>query len=484
MSFNSALFPLFFAIVACLYFALPARQRWKLLLAASYLFYMAWKPVYVIWLLAITALDFWCALKMGDRKPGDKARLKWLLLSVGGNLATLFLFKYSGFAADILRAVGNFMNLTLPVPAWHLLLPLGISFHTLQTIGYSVDVYRGNKEPERSLGLFALYVSFFPQMVAGPIERSTHMLPQLHREHDFQYQRVVSGLQLMLWGFFKKLVIADRAGLFVNTVYGAPAEHDGVATAIATWLYAFQIYCDFSGYSDIALGAARVFGIELTVNFDRPYLSRSIPEFWRRWHISLSTWFRDYVYVPLGGSRTSESRWVFNIAVVFLLSGLWHGANWTFLTWGALNGLYLVVARFTEPVSNSVRTALGLDRSQIWRAMECFFTFNLVAFSWILFRARSLADAAQLIRNLAAPHWTQFLADLHRPASLGEKGLLLVIALIAGLVAVEWLTQGRRIEHAWEKQPLGLQWAAAYVLSIGILLLGVVAQNEFLYFQF
>ena len=484
MSFNSSLFPLFFLLVVAACFGLPARHRWKLLLAASYGFYMAWKPVYVVWLVAITLLDYWCALRMGRGKAGQPGRRKWLVLSITGNLATLFVFKYAGFVSDSVRVAASWLGVSWALPAWHVLLPLGISFHTLQTIGYSIDVYRGVRGAERNLGLFALYVSFFPQMVAGPIERSTRLLPQLHAEHDFRSDRVASGLRLMLWGFFKKLVIADRAGLFVNAVYGAPASHDGIATLAATLLYAFQIYCDFSGYSDIACGAARVLGYELTVNFERPYFARSIQEFWRRWHISLSTWFRDYVYVPLGGSRTQGTGWMANVAIVFLLSGLWHGANWTFIVWGALHGVYYVAGRSTEPWRARMRAAFGLVNSRAWDSLRSVITFGMVAVAWILFRARSLADAGQLVRNLVHPNWNAFMADLRQPHAVGLKGMAMNVVLIAILLGVEHLTRGQRIEQVWGARPLAVRWAAAYGLAMGILLFGVVAQNEFLYFQF
>lgn len=484
MSFNSKLFPVCFALVAALYFALPDRYRWKLLLVASYAFYMAWKPIYVIWLIGITILDYWCGLRMGRLEAHDAQRKKWLALSIGGDLALLLVFKYASFANDIVRSLASHAGLAWPFPAWHILLPLGISFHTLQTIGYSIDVYRGRREPERNLGIFALYVSFFPQMVAGPIERANHLLPQFHRPHAFDYDRAVSGLRLMLWGFFKKLVIADRLGMFVNIVYGEPAAHEGIATALATWFYAFQIYCDFSGYSDIAVGAARLLGYNLTINFNQPYFSRSIREFWHRWHISLSTWFRDYVYLPLGGNRGSASRWLANVAAVFLLSGLWHGANWTFLAWGAFHGAYYAAAQFTEPLRVRLRRPLPLLNGAFSGLAQCFITFNIVALGWIVFRAKSLGDAAQLIKNLARPNVAHFLADLHRPFSVGTKGIELSVALIATLLAIEWLTREQPIEKLWAARPLVWRWAVAYGLTIGILLLGVIAQNEFLYFQF
>lgn len=251
-----------------------------------------------------------------------------------------------------------------------MLLPVGISFYTFQSLSYSIDVYRGEKEPERNFGKFALYVAFFPQLVAGPIERSTNLLPQFDRRISFDYDRFVSGLRLMLWGFFKKIVIADRLAIYVNEVYNSPAEFQGLTLILATYFFAFQIYCDFSGYSDIAIGAARIMGYDLMINFRQPYFSQSIAEFWKRWHISLSTWFKDYLYIPLGGNRVAKNRWYFNLMAVFLISGLWHGANWTFVLWGFLHGFYLVFSIWTQNIRDTISHAFRVDR---FPALQRFF---------------------------------------------------------------------------------------------------------------
>ncbi|MCE7945771.1 MAG: MBOAT family protein, partial [Chlorobi bacterium CHB1] len=310
MLFHSLEFIIFFPVVVAIYFLAPLRFRQFFLLLASYYFYMCWKAEYAVLILLSTGIDY---------------------------VAALHMHKTSGRG-----------NIFYEFPLFDILLPVGISFYTFQTLSYTIDVYRSEKTPERNFIKFALYVTFFPQLVAGPIERSTRLLPQFDHEHKFDANRVVSGLRLMLWGFFKKLVIADRLALYVNEVYNNPADYTGLPVIIATYFFAFQIYCDFSAYSDIAIGAARVLGFDLMKNFRQPYLAQSIGEFWKRWHISLSTWFRDYLYIPLGGNRVSRLRWYVNLMAVFLISGLWHGANWTFVVWGALHGSYFVLSLLTQ----------------------------------------------------------------------------------------------------------------------------------------
>lgn len=483
MSFNSKLFPFFFAGVVAIYFVLPYRHRWKLLLAGSYVFYMCWQPVYVFWLLALTLLDYFCALRMGKARtrPG---RLPWLLVSLTGNLLLLFIFKYSSFCNETIRALAGVAQLPYDVPAFNVLIPLGISFHTLQTIGYSIDVYRGTREPEKHLGHFALYVAFFPQLVAGPIERSTSLLPQFKRRNDFKYQRVVDGLRLMLWGIFKKLVIADRLAIFVNAVYSRPSAYGALSTMIATYFFAFQIYCDFSGYSDVAVGSAKVLGYDLMKNFRSPYFAQDIQDFWRRWHISLSTWFRDYLYLPLGGRRVARELWLRNILIVFLISGLWHGANWTFCVWGLLHGVYYAAFTLTRSTRQRLVQFLGLPQSPgISKALKIIVTFNLVAFAWIFFRASSLPDALQLISNLGGLGPSDGV-----PTSpfvvVGVKGLLFDCLLILGLVATEAKLKGEAIERYWSSRRLAWRWAVSYCLILAILALGTISKNEFIYFQF
>ncbi|MCB0064655.1 MAG: MBOAT family protein, partial [Caldilineaceae bacterium] len=338
MLFNSLQFIIFFPAVVTIYFLLPHRYRWLLLLAASYYFYAAWQIEYTLLIFISTAVDYAMAHLMAQSEKLWHRRA-YLGVSLLVNLGLLFGFKYFNFFNESVRATLNLFNIFYNVPAFQVLLPVGISFYTFQTLSYTIDVYRGKLAPERHFGRFALYVAFFPQLVAGPIERATHLLPQFHQPMTFNQTRIASGLRLLLWGMFKKVVIADRLALYVNQVYDHPGDHGALTLLIASYFFAFQIYCDFSGYSDIAIGAARVMGFDLMENFRQPYMARSIAGFWRRWHISLSTWFRDYLYIPLGGNRVARWRWYSNLFLVFLVSGLWHGAAWHFVIWGALHGL-------------------------------------------------------------------------------------------------------------------------------------------------
>jgi alginate O-acetyltransferase complex protein AlgI len=361
---------------------------------------MCWKMEYILLIVISTLIDYFAALQMGKTNR-KKERKKYLILSICSNLGMLFLFKYLNFFNESLRFLFNNFNIFYDSSTFNLLLPVGISFYTFQTLSYTIDVYNGKKEPEKNLGIFALYVSFFPQLVAGPIERATHLLPKLHEQFDFDYKRVTSGVKLMLWGFFKKCVIADRLGFIVNQAYNNP-ESPSVSLVFATYFFAYQIYCDFSGYSDIAIGASRIFGYDLMVNFNRPYFSKSIKEFWKRWHISLSTWFKDYVYIPLGGNRTVKQRWWFNLFITFVISGLWHGANWTFILWGSIHGFYLLssiwIKKWQKPLIKKIKLSLA---PLIYKYLQVISTFHLVLFAWIFFRANTVSDAFFIIKKIA-----------------------------------------------------------------------------------
>ncbi|MEL6614651.1 MAG: MBOAT family O-acyltransferase, partial [Bacteroidota bacterium] len=401
MLFNSLAFAVFFPLAVLGYFLTPQRGRWAWLLAASYIFYAWWRVDYLLLIAFSTLVDYGAALGMG-RQNERRKRLPFLLLSLTSNLGLLFVFKYYGFFADSVAAVLGMAGRDVTFSGLDILLPVGISFYTFQTLAYTIDVFRGRQEPERHLGIFALYVSFFPQLVAGPIERSQHLLPQFRQEYAPDRARMASGLRMMLWGLVMKCVVADRLAPYVDTVYSAPEAFGGAATWMATYAFAFQIYADFAGYSLVAIGAARVLGFDLMQNFARPYFSKSISEFWRRWHISLSSWFRDYLYIPLGGNRVSRARFYTNILIVFAVSGLWHGAAWPFVIWGALHGLYLIIgaatgaardrlwARVGPQAVAGVRAsgvALG-DGVQRW--VRVFITFHLAVFAWVFFRARTM----------------------------------------------------------------------------------------------
>ncbi len=361
---------------------------------------MCWKAEYLLLILGSTVVDYVAALQMSRQSSKDKKKL-YLILSLVVNLGLLFGFKYFNFFNESIRTVFNHYNLFYNVPMFNVLLPVGISFYTFQTLSYTIDVYRGKRDPEKHLGIFALYVAFFPQLVAGPIERSTRLIPQLAKKYNFDYDRVTNGLKLMLWGFFKKVVIADRIAVIVNQVYSNPNDAAGLPLLIGTYLFAFQIYCDFSGYSDIAIGAAQVFGIRLMENFRRPYFAKSIREFWQRWHISLSTWFRDYLYKSLGGNKSTNWRWYYNIMIVFLVSGLWHGASWTFVIWGGLHGLYYLFSYWTRNLRPELIRLFKLNRVPfLLKILRILFIFNIVSFGWIFFRANNLTDAIFIVTHL------------------------------------------------------------------------------------
>lgn len=478
MFFNSLEFAVFFPVVVGLYLLTPQRWRWVLLLAASYYFYAAWKAEYLILILASTLIDYVVALRM-EKAASDRARKSWLVASLFSNLGILFSFKYFNFFSESTRVLLNQFNIFYDAPAFDVLLPVGISFYTFQTLSYTIDVYRKQRPAERHLGIFALYVAFFPQLVAGPIERSGRLLPQFFRKVEMTYERTVDGLRLMLWGFFKKLVIADRVAAYVNIVYGSPDEHTGITVLLATYFFAFQIFCDFSGYSDIAIGTARILGYDLMDNFKRPYFSKSIAEFWRRWHISLSTWFRDYLYFPLGGNRVVKWRWYYNLFLVFLISGLWHGANWTFVVWGGLHGAYLISGIVTLDFRNRIWSRIRLP-GRVRRLSAIVTTFHLVTFAWIFFRADSIATAFKLIHNLFVFNNFHVLVG-----SFGSYELLLSLSAIAILEIVHVMERRENFRMVLDRAPTVVRWGLYYAMTMSILLFGVINQKQaFIYFQF
>lgn len=488
MLFNSMQFIIFFPIVVVVYFALPYRFRWFMLLMASYYFYMCWKVEYILLIIISTLIDYYAGIHMGNTDSKRKRR-KFLLLSLLANLGLLFSFKYFNFVNDSLRAAFNSFNIFYNVPAFNVFLPVGISFYTFQTLSYSIDVYRGERKPEKHFGIFALYVAFFPQLVAGPIERSTRLLPQFFEKHDFDPQRVANGLKLMLWGFFKKIIIADRLAVFVDQVYNNPADYQGWPVILATYFFAFQIYCDFSGYSDIAIGAAQIMGFRLMNNFNRPYFATSVSEFWKRWHISLSTWFRDYLYISLGGNRVVKWRWYYNLFVVFLISGLWHGANWTFLVWGAIHGFFLVFSIWTHDIRQKIAHFSQLEKfPHVQKAFKVFMTFHLVLFSWIFFRANSISEAFLLIRNMLGVSGTMAqIFELNytiEGINLVNWELLLALTFILVMESVHVLQRGRTLRQFLSERPVWMRWAVYYAMVFAILMFGVFEKNAFIYFQF
>jgi alginate O-acetyltransferase complex protein AlgI len=481
MEFNSTSFLFFFVLVGVLYFGSPFRLRWVVLLCASYYFYMCWKPEYLFILIGSTLANYYAGIRMGriESKLKRKKVLAGVLLF---NLGVLFLFKYFSFFNQSLRTLFDHTNLFYGVPALRFLQPIGISFYTFKNMSYAIDVYRGNKTPEQNPGIYALYVAFFPQLLAGPIERATRLLPQFHEKHPFDAQRVTNGLRLMLWGFFEKMVIGDTLATLVDPVFNHPTQFAGPSLVLASVLFAFQIYYDFSGYSDIAIGAARILGYETMANFNRPYASKSISEFWRRWHISLSTWFRDYLYIPLGGNRVSVPRWSLNLFIVFLLCGLWHGASWTFVVWGGLHGFYLVFSNVTRGARDKVTRRMGLNRTpRLHHVLKGTVTFSLVCFAWIFFRANSFSDISYILRHLFTG-WGNILSAEGIKAALafGPSPFEWIVGITALGLAEGFHLLPDRIAG----KPALVRWAAYYGLILGILLLGQFDSKQFIYFQF
>jgi alginate O-acetyltransferase complex protein AlgI len=479
MLFNSLHFLVFFPIVVAIYFSLKARYRWIFLLLCSYYFYMCWNPKYIVLILFSTMIDYIAGLQM-EKQTKPRIRQLFLIASLCSNLGLLFLFKYYTFFSQSVLAMFNQFNIFVDFPAFDFLLPVGISFYTFQTLSYTIDVYRGKKRAERHLGIFALYVAFFPQLVAGPIERSTRLLPQLFEKKRFDYQRVSDGLKLMLWGFFKKVVIADRLAVMVNSVYNSAHDFTGIPLIVATYFFAFQIYCDFSGYSDIAIGAAQVMGYDLMDNFKRPYFSKNISEFWKRWHISLSSWFKDYLYVSLGGNRVAKWRWYSNLMIVFLVSGLWHGADWTFVIWGGLHGMYLVLSIWTGKFRIKFIRFAHLDKHPAWlKLIQVVTTFHLVLFGWIFFRANNLFDALYIIKNIFTDtNWHQYAVGLN------QTEFIIAVLSILFMECIHMMQRHRRMRQFLNNKPKILRWSVYLILLLSIIMFGVFTKQEFIYFQF
>src|SRR5688500_1413875 len=485
MLFNSFTFLIFFPVVVTIYFVMPHRLRWAWLLAASCYFYMAFIPVYILILFFTIAVDYVAGILIEDAK-GARRRM-FLVMSIVANVGVLAIFKYFNFLNANARAIAEVFHWPYDLPALSIILPIGLSFHTFQAMSYTVEVYRGRFRAERNPGIFAVYVMFFPQLVAGPIERPQNLLPQFRERHEFDYDRIADGLRRMGWGLFLKVVIADRLSEYVNPVYNAPYSYDGLTLVVATVFFAFQIYCDFAGYSHIALGSAEVMGFRLMRNFDRPYLSRSISEFWSRWHISLSTWFRDYVYIPLGGNRTTKPRWYWNLFITFLLSGLWHGANWTFVIWGALNGFYLIFSLITAEVRSAFARAIGLaSRPTIRAAVSVAITFTLTCIAWVFFRASTLSDAMHVLQaSIAMPRSAHLVPLILRDAGISKFEFVYCVFLITALFAVELISTRMDLVKRLREQPVWIRWPIYYATCMAIWVLGISTEAKaFIYFQF
>ena len=485
MVFNTWQFVLFFPLVTLAFFALAPANRRRLLLAASSLFYMAFIPQYILIIFALILLDYTAALLIESAHGGR--RRTYLVLSIFGNLGMLGVFKYYNFFNHNLSALFGWMGMPYGVADLSLILPIGLSFHTFQSLAYTVEVYYGRYAAERSLPRYALYVLFYPQLVAGPIERPGNLLPQLDLTARFDSERVTDGLKLMVWGLFKKMVIADRLAVVVNEVYGNPSQFNGPQFAIATVFFAYQIYCDFSGYTDVAIGAAQVMGIRLITNFNRPYAATFISDFWARWHISLTTWFRDYLYAPIAGRRPAAVRRHAATWLIFLTSGLWHGAAWNFVVWGALHALYLSVGMLTAMPRARLAAVLGLTRiPRLRRALQVATTFGLVCVSWVFFRANSLPDALTVLGGIPQG-WASLsggLAGVLGPMQLTVGSLAKAVVLIAVVEIVSSINAGERMRRMFGHLPLLVRWPAYAGMIVAILDFGATERIPFIYFQF
>ncbi|TFF40868.1 MBOAT family O-acyltransferase [Mucilaginibacter psychrotolerans] len=462
MLFNSLLFLLFFIMVTCGYYLVPGKFRWIWLLIASCYFYMYFKPVYILIILFTIVVDYVAGLCI-ESATGSKRKL-FLIISLVANIGVLAFYKYFDFLAQNINLLSALAK-GPQIPLLNIILPIGLSFHTFQAMSYTIEVYRGNQKAERHFGIYALYVLFYPQMVAGPIERPQHILPQLHLTHKFVKSTFIAGLFLIMVGVFKKVVIADRLGLYVEPVFSDPHRHTSLDLLFAIYFFAIQIYCDFSGYSDIAVGAAMTLGINLMRNFHMPYLAKNISEFWSKWHISLSSWFRDYVYIPLGGSRISFAVTCVNIMIVFIISGLWHGANWKYLVWGGIHGLLLITYQAIKKLKINLPKAGWLG----WLV-----TFNLVSLAWVFFRANTITDAIYILRTVfSGPSYGYGASGVMQVSELYYCG-----CIIALLLAGEWYLN-RSAEFSDNKKI-----TAAMALGVACYFLGVFNDSQFIYFQF
>jgi alginate O-acetyltransferase complex protein AlgI len=482
MLFNSFNFVYFFGVVFVLYYLTPHRFRWIVLLTGSYYFYATWKLEYLIYLIVPTIVVYGLALKIEGTSSG-RARKLLLGLGIGVPLGLLFTFKYLDL---FVKSFASLFSLQSFKPL-NLLLPIGISFYTFKLLSYIIDVYNENLEPERHVGIFALYVSFFPQLLAGPIDRAVRFIPELKKRVHLDWERVGEGLRLVMWGLFKKIVIADRMALFVNQVFRNPAHYRGLNLIFALYFYSFQIYCDFSGYSDIAIGLSRMLGLKSMDNFNFPYFSKNLSQFWNRWHISLSTWLRDYLFLPIAYAILRLTRrekvlnikfeeWAYagGIGITMLLGGLWHGANWTFVIWGILHGMYLAAGRLFKRIKKRLVRKTGLHRwPRFHRLIGIFFTFHLVTFAWVFFRSPSFDHALLYIKNL----------NFNLSGS-GLVHLLYTLFFVVAFVVMEIILKNRQRLTFLDKIPLELK-IAGYMLFVCLMIVfSVDSSNEFIYFQF
>lgn len=483
MLFNSIGYLFFLPVIVLLYYVIPFRWRWAVLLAASYFFYLLWRIEFVLVLITATLVSYFTAFQMG-KLPGKKQRFKYLVFSMIINLGMLIVFKYLGFFTGIVNQIAGITGNSNIIPYYSLLLPIGISFYTFQTIGYTIDVYRGIIKPEKNIGIYALFVSFFPLVLAGPIERGKRLLPQFHVEHRFDPELIASGLRLILWGLFKKIVIADRLSIFVQAIYSEPGYFHGIEIWIGIILKLIQVYADFSGYTDIAIGSARLMGFRLSPNFNRPFSAQSIAAFWSRWHISLTTWLRDYVYFSLPFNYKGKAvqwRLNLNLLITFVLVGFWHGPYWNFIIFGFLHGLYMIMANISKPFMTTFNRISRLDKSpRLLQGLNVTVTFLLVSSTGFFFGQHPVSTSLLMMRNLADfSHTGSSVMELLKNVDF-LSGILLVVFMLW----FEYLISERAFKSKFMSKPIYIRFSAYLFMVIFILALGVFSSQKFFYFQF
>lgn len=498
MAFNSGEFLVFFPVVTLIYFIIPHKFRYMWLLIASYYFYMGWNAIYALLILTSTTLTYLSGIILQKIKSSsyDESRKIFfkklcVIFSLISNLGILFYFKYTQFFFNTLNEIFSIINFETIDYRFNILLPAGISFYTFQALSYTIDVYRDEIYAEKNFFKYALFVSFFPQLVAGPIERSKNLLVQINEKHKFDFISARNGFIIMLWGYFLKIVLADRMAIFVNTVYGDYVTYQGSYLIIATILFAFQIYCDFNGYTMIARGAAMIMGFRLMENFDAPYLSSSVSEFWRRWHISLTSWFKDYLYIPLGGSRRGTLRKYINKMIVFLISGLWHGASLSYVFWGGINGLYQVGEEILAPIHRKLEGRLNLNPSALSnKLVKGVITFILIDFSWIFFRAKGLKESFLIIKSMFTTKniWILFDGSLYS-CGLDQKNFSFMLICIAILILIDICRRKDiRLIKVFSEQDFWFRCLFISLFTTFILIFGLYGSSydasNFIYFQF
>jgi alginate O-acetyltransferase complex protein AlgI len=486
MLFNSLQFLFFFIIVTGVYFAIPYNKRWLWLLLSSCYFYMAFVPVYIVILAFTIIVDYFSGIYI-ENTTGRRRKF-FLVASLVANIGILVVFKYYNFLNDTITSLFNLSGSNIHLPYLNILLPIGLSFHTFQAMSYTIEVYRGNQKAERHFGIYALYVMFYPQLVAGPIERPQNLIHQFHKKYDFDYDRVTSGIKLMAWGLFKKVVIADRLKMFVDGVFYSPYNYNSLILMIATVFFAFQIFFDFSGYSDIARGAARCMGFELMINFNQPFTSKSITEFWRRWHISLSTWFNDYLFTPLVINWRDRGRLgvILALLITFFISGLWHGAGWGFIIYGVLHGIAVSFEVLTKKSRKKLSKKMP---TLLYAGFSCLITFSFVSFAWIFFRSTDIREAFYIIKKICIG-WSEMYTQYKHGSPLLEyvgmsRGYFVFsCCLIICFHSIIYIHHRVNLQTLLKRKPSYIRWLLYYIFIFVFLFFGVFEKNHFIYFQF